>query len=258
MRRATPPWVRKLPARMKNGIAMISNFSMPVNSFSATASIGTWVMVNRKVSTVRPSAIEIGMPVSISTISSAKMMTAFMRVLALRLAIARGCRRRRVDLSMPSTWPGHGAAARRCARRTTPPAGSESTSGTSRAEWPGRPIQHRQLRDPAEHLARCAPISQTNFAPRVPTMAVNSAPPSRPNDDELARAQRSGEPVDQDVDADVDAGAHAVGGAELRHPHEHVDAQLLRPADRLSPISQSCTARDTAAARRSGGRRRRR
>ncbi len=33
MRRATPPWVRKLPARMKNGIAMISNFSMPVKSF---------------------------------------------------------------------------------------------------------------------------------------------------------------------------------------------------------------------------------
>ena len=36
MRRATPPWVRKLPARMKNGIAMISKLSMPVNSFSAT------------------------------------------------------------------------------------------------------------------------------------------------------------------------------------------------------------------------------
>ncbi len=33
MRRATPPCVRKLPARMKNGIAMISKFSMPVNSF---------------------------------------------------------------------------------------------------------------------------------------------------------------------------------------------------------------------------------
>ena len=49
MRFATPPWVRKLPARMKNGIAMISNFSMPVKSFSATASIGTVVMVNRKV-----------------------------------------------------------------------------------------------------------------------------------------------------------------------------------------------------------------
>ena len=42
MRRATPPWVRKLPARMKNGIAMISKLSMPVNSLSATASIGTW------------------------------------------------------------------------------------------------------------------------------------------------------------------------------------------------------------------------
>ena len=74
MRRATPPWVRKLPARMKNGIAMISNFSMPVKSFSATESIGTSVSVNRKVSTVRPSAIEIGMPVSISATSSTKIM----------------------------------------------------------------------------------------------------------------------------------------------------------------------------------------
>ncbi len=46
MRRATPPWVRKLPARMKNGIAMISNFSMPVKSLSATAVIGTCVIVN--------------------------------------------------------------------------------------------------------------------------------------------------------------------------------------------------------------------
>ncbi len=74
IRRATPPWVRKLPARMKNGIAMISNRSMPVNSFSATDSIGTWVMVNTNVSTVRPSEIEIGMPVSISANSSPKMM----------------------------------------------------------------------------------------------------------------------------------------------------------------------------------------
>jgi hypothetical protein len=75
MRRATPPWVRKFPARMKNGIAMISNFSMPVNSLSATASIGTSVMVKMKISTVRPSAIEIGMPVVIIEISSTKMMT---------------------------------------------------------------------------------------------------------------------------------------------------------------------------------------
>lgn len=35
MRRATPPRVRKFPARTKNGIDMISNFSMPVNSFGA-------------------------------------------------------------------------------------------------------------------------------------------------------------------------------------------------------------------------------
>src|SRR6187551_3680147 len=77
IRFATPPWVRKLPARMKNGIAMISKLSIPVNSLSATASIGTVVMTNRKVSTVRPSAIEIGMPVSISAISSPKISVLF-------------------------------------------------------------------------------------------------------------------------------------------------------------------------------------
>ena len=49
IRRATPPWVRKLPARMKNGTAMISNFSMPVKSFSATDSIGTLVIVKMKI-----------------------------------------------------------------------------------------------------------------------------------------------------------------------------------------------------------------
>ena len=37
--------------------------------------------------------------------------------------------------------------------------------------------------------------------------------------------------VDHDINADMDAGAHAVGGAELRHPHEHVDAELLRPGE---------------------------
>ena len=62
---------------MKNGIAMISNFSMPVNSFSATDSIGTVVIANRYVSTVRPSEIEIGIPVSIRPNSSAKMIHAF-------------------------------------------------------------------------------------------------------------------------------------------------------------------------------------
>ena len=77
IRRATPPWVRKLPARMKNGIAMISNFSMPVNSLSATDSSGTSVIVNRKVSTVRPSEMEMGIPVSMSTVRMPKMISAF-------------------------------------------------------------------------------------------------------------------------------------------------------------------------------------
>src|SRR5438552_3812790 len=76
IRRATPPWVRKLPARMKNGIAMISNFSIPVKSLSATDWIGTVVIANRYVSTVSPSEIEIGIPVSIRPNSSAKMIQA--------------------------------------------------------------------------------------------------------------------------------------------------------------------------------------
>ena len=50
---------------------------MPVNSLSATAPIGTVVITNRKLNTVRPSAIEIGMSVSISTISRPKMMVLF-------------------------------------------------------------------------------------------------------------------------------------------------------------------------------------
>ena len=79
MRRATPPWVRKLPARMKNGIAMISKLSIPLNNFSATASIGTCVIVYMKVSTVSPSAIETGMPVSISAISRPKMKAVLIR-----------------------------------------------------------------------------------------------------------------------------------------------------------------------------------
>ena len=36
MRRATPPVVSRLPARMKNGIAMISKRSRLVNNFSPT------------------------------------------------------------------------------------------------------------------------------------------------------------------------------------------------------------------------------
>ncbi len=88
MRRATPPWVRKLPARMKNGTAMISNFSMPVKSFRPTDWIGTVVIVKMNVRTVRPSAMEIGMPVNISATSSAKMMPALL-VSAMPIRTAR-------------------------------------------------------------------------------------------------------------------------------------------------------------------------
>ncbi len=73
IRLATPPRVRKFPARMKNGIDIISNFSMPVNSLSATACGSTSVNVKRKVRTVRPRAIEIGIPVAIIAIRIAKI-----------------------------------------------------------------------------------------------------------------------------------------------------------------------------------------
>src|SRR5574343_471075 len=87
IRFATPPCVRKLPARMKKGMAMISNFSIPVKSFRATDSSGTCVIVNRKVSTVRPSEMEIGMPVSIRMASRPKITSAFMTdLLACRFA----------------------------------------------------------------------------------------------------------------------------------------------------------------------------
>ena len=68
IRLATPPWVRKLPARMKNGIAMISKLSRPVKSLSATDCSGTLVKPKMKVSTVRPRAIEIGIPVALKVV----------------------------------------------------------------------------------------------------------------------------------------------------------------------------------------------
>jgi hypothetical protein len=51
---------------------------MPVNNFNATASTGTCVMVKMNVSTVRPSEMEIGIPVSINAMSKPKMMAEFM------------------------------------------------------------------------------------------------------------------------------------------------------------------------------------
>ena len=47
------------------------------------------------------------------------------------------------------------------------------------------------------------------------------------HDHPLARSR--GKQVDEDVDADVDARPHAISGAELRHPDEHVNAEFLRP-----------------------------
>ena len=59
------------------------------------------VITNRKLSTVRPSAIEIGMPVSISAISRPKMMALFIAAPSGQIAwLAAGLS------TTPSTWPG--------------------------------------------------------------------------------------------------------------------------------------------------------
>ena len=47
MRRATPPEVRKFPARMKNGIAMISKRSRLVNSLRPTILGSTLLRMNK-------------------------------------------------------------------------------------------------------------------------------------------------------------------------------------------------------------------
>ena len=59
---------------------------------------------------------------------------------------------------------------------------------------------------------------------------VNSAPHSEANT--ITGLRAAGESrFDEDVDADMDAGAHAERRAELRHPHEHVGGELLRPGE---------------------------
>lgn len=70
-------WVRKLFVRMKNGIVMILNFLMLVNNFSVIDLSGICVIVNKKVSIVRLSEIEIGMLVSIRMVSRLKIIIVF-------------------------------------------------------------------------------------------------------------------------------------------------------------------------------------
>src|SRR5579885_1859443 len=61
---------------MKNGIAMISKLSSPVNSFIDTDSIGTLVRMKVKVSTVSTRAIDTGMPVTMKEMSRKKSVSA--------------------------------------------------------------------------------------------------------------------------------------------------------------------------------------
>src|ERR1700676_490426 len=69
------------------------------------------------------------------------------------------------------------------------------------------------------------------------------------------------EVVDQNIDADMDAGANAIGGAEFRHPDQHVDAEFLRPRyvnvvqigiKRMKPDAEAMHDRDENNQRRRG------
>ena len=173
--------------------------------------------MNRKVSTVRPSAIEIGMPVSISAISRPKMKARAHR------ATSFGDGRRVIDaldlagivvrqLAGPPESPGdlqeaeaHQIGAERDAEKTIQRGISESGE-----TWSVAIKLDDELRaHGADHGGEQRAAEQAEQHHLSARLGV--------------------ELVDQHVDADMDAGAHAVGGAELRHPHEHVDAQFLRP-----------------------------
>src|SRR5712692_6028151 len=54
-------------------------------------------------------------------------------------------------------------------------------------------------------------------------------PAKQPEQDNLF-ANFGAELIDDHINADMNAGTYAVGGAEFGHPHEHVDAQFLRPS----------------------------
>src|SRR5690349_368322 len=231
MRRATPPCVRKLPARMKNGIAMISNFSMPVKSLSATDSIGTVVIANRYVSTVRPSEMEIGMPVSIRPTRRAKMIHGLATGTPASFSPT-GMPMARIGIS-----PGQRAvlgceagAMRQLAGAPEAPRNlQEAEAHQVRAERDAEvhdPLRQLEVR---RHRIGVRDVPRERCAERADDAGEERAREQAEQHVRLARAGRQA--VDHHVDADVDASAHAVRGAELRHPHEHVDAQLLRPGE---------------------------
>ena len=102
-------------------------------------------------------------------------------------------------------------------------------------------------------------MCQTKLAPKLPTIPVKKRTGEQPEQHHLA-PDALAELIDQHIDADVNAGAHAVGGAELGHPDEQVDAQLLCPAqiDGEQPVIGASQSQVATISRRSGEPRRRR
>ena len=239
---------------------MISKFSMPVNSFIDTASIGTAVSVNRNVITVSPSAIDIGMPVSISAISNAKMMAArracgktmmpaFSPRQTIRIRIGARIRINPSGLVLAARSLGGigrlGMQSRRrdfdafdlrfvVMRQFAGPVIGPANLQEAEAHQSGAE-RDRQIDDPHRRfqivrlLAGLEHLADERAAEHRDHAGKECAAEQAEQDDLLARTRRH--PVDQKVHADMDAGANAVGGAEFCHPDEHVDAEFLRPGD---------------------------
>jgi hypothetical protein len=93
--------------------------------------------------------------------------------------------------------------------------------------------RHRQIDDPhrrlevVRHLAGRRHVPDELRAEAADETGEQRAAEQAEQDHPLRLGARQA--VDENVDADVDSRAHPVGGAEFRHPHEHVDAQFLRP-----------------------------
>ena len=128
-----------------------------------------------------------------------------------------------------------------------------ATQRNRRIDDPRRPFQVRRGRSfgnvtnrEAKHLENR--VVRAIFPDEVRAQRADNAGKQgsggQAKNDELA-AHPVFEAVDQHIDADVNAGTHAVGCAELGHPDEHDDAELLRPTEveRQKPVLQTGNAR---------------
>ena len=138
MRAAMPPSVSRVPDRTKNGTAMIAKLSSPVNrrcETMSTVSSAKEENSTRNVSTVIPSAIEIGVPVNRSNNRISSMSVAFMRAPPPRGRVFELATRRSLR-SAPSPEGSDNTS-------VPSPAGCIDTPPTSAIPGPATPVRYR-------------------------------------------------------------------------------------------------------------------